>query len=80
MTSENKKKIAQEISDNLRNSWTYKKLTPQERKTWEELTEWAKNCGTVEHMNTTQQINYLLIGIYHAFLQGIGYTDSKWRE
>ena len=60
------------------NSWTYNKLTKEEKETFNHIfaSEELKNnlSGTEKQMIQTLNI------IYSAFLAGVGYNGFNWRE
>ena len=66
------------FNDMIKNSWTYGKMTQEEKEKWHEI------LGHVESTKDLQGGFYTrwktLNLIYHAYLQGIGYTDFNWRE
>ena len=80
MKREEKKTVSKEYNETLRKSWTYAKMTEEERKKWEEVAEWITHCGTLDHLNTKIQIQITMLSSYHAFLEGIGYNGPFWRE
>ena len=59
-------------------SWTYAKMTDEEKEKWARVLESAPIYDAVK--GTWGQRWNILNGIYHAFLVGIGYTDWQWRE
>ena len=80
MKKEDKITLLENYYLSLCKSWTYKRMTEEEKQRWQDIKEWIKNCGTLDHMTTEKNIIYCCLSCYHSFLQGIGYTDSKWRE
>ena len=60
------------------NSWTYDRMTENERGRLESAIDWADRQGMVK--GTFDNRWKVLQAIYNAFLQGIGYTDFNWRE
>ena len=55
-------------------SWTFDRMTEDEKKRCIESLKYAKVAGAY---NTRWEI---LHSIYHAFLLGLGYTGPRWRE
>ena len=55
-------------------SWTFSRLTEQERGRLAEALDVVRPGGTYE-----KRIEHLH-DIYHAFLLGVGYTPTGWRE
>lgn len=55
-------------------SWTYDRMTEDEKKRCIDALKYAKVAGAY---NTRWEI---LHSIYYAFLQGLGYTGVTWRE
>lgn len=80
MTREQKKKEAKLNCELLTKSWTYNRMTEEEKNAFYKITEWIINCGVLEPMRTSQQINALFSAIYTSFLEGIGYTGANWRD
>lgn len=60
-------------------SWTYNRLTEEEKAQWENVTEWVQNQGMVK--GTYKARWNIMNAIYFAFLRGVGYDNSmNWRE
>jgi hypothetical protein len=60
-----------------RNSWTWDRMTEDERENCLYALEWANNHSLFG--NYPQRWN-ILHGVYTAFLAGLGYThDPNWR-
>lgn len=55
-------------------SWTFDRMTDEEKKRCIESLKYAKVAGAY---NTRWEI---LHSIYYAFLLGLGYTGGNWRE
>ena len=66
-----------DFMDMIRNSWTYERMTGDEKRRLAKAFEWVECCGLV---GTYKQRFAILYIAYNAFLQGIGYTDFNWRE
>ena len=79
MTKKEKQEALYLFYKSLSNSWTFKKLTNEEKEKLINIFEWVRNCGTLEEMNTTRQIQALGNATYYTFLQSIGYSDFNWR-
>lgn len=71
---EDKEKAQQEFMKMTEKSWTWEKMTEEERKRFETAVERAVLIGTF-----TQRWRHLN-DMYFAFLMGVGYTDFNWRE
>lgn len=60
------------------NSWTFDKMTMQER---QKLFETLYNIQTQNALKGTYKQRWeILQAIYTAYLNGLGYTDFNWRE
>ena len=55
-------------------SWTWQRLTDDERKRFESCIDFSKIKGTAR-----QRVEILNM-VYAAFLQGVGYKPIGWRE
>ena len=66
------------FNDMIQKSWTFNKLTKEERETW-------------HHIITSPQLEQALKGgydtrwhilqvVYSSFLAGVGYNGANWRE
>ena len=66
-----------DFMDMIRNSWTYDRMTNDEKERLYKAFEWVECCGLA---GTYKQRFAILHIAYNAFLQGIGYTDFNWRE
>lgn len=73
----NKEKAFSDFMEMIRNSWTYDRMTDDEKRRLAKAFEWVDCCGLV---GTYKQRLAILHIAYNAFLQGIGYTDFNWRE
>ena len=59
-------------------SWTYQKLTKEEK---EQLERTFEDTAVKKSIKGTYYQRWeTLQGIYHAFLFGVGYTSHHWRE
>lgn len=63
-----------EFYEGLKKSWTWRRLTEDEKKKFNELHVLDKLKGT-----NNQRIDSLNL-IYHAFLLGLGYDNPNWRD
>lgn len=69
----NKELARDHFIDVILHSWTWEKLTPNERSLfWDVLPQNIK--GTFQQRYETCNV------IYHAYLQGIGYKPVGWRD
>lgn len=73
----NKENAFSDFMEMTRNSWTYGRMTEDEKKRLAKAFEWVDCCGLV---GTYKQRFAILHIAYNAFLQGIGYTNYNWRE
>ena len=81
MKLEERKNIARDYNENvLLKSWTYQRLTEEERKSWDNIFEWINNNGPLKNVREKEAVNYLLMTSYHSFLIGLGYKDGNWRS
>lgn len=60
------------------NSWTFNKMTPDEKKKCFETLDNIQTQNTLK--GTYKQRWVILQAIYSAYLNGLGYTDINWRE
>ena len=63
-----------EFYDSLKKSWTWKRLTEEEKKKFNNMNVLNRLKGT-----NNQRIDSLNL-IYHAFLLGLGYDSPNWRD
>ena len=61
------------IKKSIKQSWTWARLTPEERKRFD-----AVNIDRIKG-NKKQRIE-AICAIYTAFLAGVGYDSPRWRE
>ena len=80
MKLEERKNAAKDYNEALLKSWTYEKLTEEERKSWNNIFKWINESGPLKHIKEKVAINYLLLTAYHSFLIGLGYKDGNWRR
>lgn len=73
-----KNKALDDYKEVIRQSWTYRKLTTEEK---ERLEETLKHPSIKECLkgNYYQRID-IMIAVYTAFLRGVGYSGFDWRE
>ena len=62
----------------LEKSWTYEKLTKEEKETFEHIFS-SDNLLNILKGTEKQKINILNM-IYSSFLAGLGYNGFNWRE
>lgn len=72
---ENKKNVVEDYFQNvIKKSWTWSRLTEEEKQRFNELDVFGKIRGCdkqrIEWLNT----------IYHSFLAALGYEPIGWRE
>lgn len=78
MEQKNKENAVKDFMQMIKESWTYARLTQNERSAWEESVTWAVNQKVV--LGKYSQRWATLNALYHTFLSGVGYTGWKWRE
>lgn len=73
-----KEKAISDFIEMIKHSWTYEKLTNEEKRNFENSVMWAINnkCINGSYNNRWK----ILHSLYHTFLNAIGYTSEKWRE
>lgn len=62
----------------IKGSWTWARLTENERKTFSDLLEHP--CSAVVIRGNYDQRWEACEALYHTFLEGLGYTPLDWRE
>lgn len=73
-----KEQAKQDYLDMIKQSWTWAKLTQQEKDKFLELLEHP--CSAVVIKGSYEQRWQACEAIYHTFLEGLGYTPLDWRE
>ena len=79
MTNQPNKEYAyKDFVDMIQKSWTYNRLTEDEKDRCIAAFIWVKNQNLLRgnYAARHDQLNAL----YHAFLLGVGYTGAFWRE
>ena len=61
----------------IKESWTYARLTDDEKKALLDTIEWGERQGLIKG-NFNQRWNTLQL-MYHAFVNALGYKPSGWR-
>lgn len=72
-----KENVLQDFQQMIYNSWTYNKMTPQEKNQWGKVLEHVKITNVLK--GTYSQRWETLQAIYHSFLLALNYTWN-WRE
>lgn len=73
----NKENAINDFIDMIKHSWTYEKLTKQEKY---KLVEVFNNIRVSKCLKGTYKQRYdILQAIYMSFLYGVGYNDFNWR-
>ena len=67
-----------DFMDMIRKSWTYNKMTQEEKEKWDDIVYWNMEQGIIK--GSYKQRNQIMNGLYHAYLAGLGYTDGNWRN
>ena len=74
----NKENALNNFYENIKKSWTYEKLTAEERKRFEKVL--FSSCVQDNLKGTYGQRYRMLFAIYHSFLMALDYTPIGWRE
>lgn len=72
-----KENVIQDYQQMIYKSWTYEKMTPQEKHQWAEALDHIRTCDTLK--GTYNQRWETLQAIYYTFLLALNYTWN-WRE
>jgi hypothetical protein len=78
MDQKNKENAVNDFMQMTKESWTYARLTENERFAWEESVSWAVDHKVIS--GKYSQRYEILNALYYTFLLGVGYTGWKWRE
>lgn len=78
MKQKNKENAVLDFIGMIKESWTWEKLTEQEKKRFEDSVIWSIKQNVI--IGTYKQRYQTLNALYHTFLEGVGYTGWKWRE
>lgn len=73
-----KENVFKDHYEMIKNSWTYAKLTNEEKERLNLLV--YDNCVRKSIKGTYNQRYEMLNILYRAFLLGVGYNDGNWRE
>lgn len=68
----------QDYLDMIKQSWTWAKLTKEERQTFLDLLEHP--CSAAVIKGTYNDRLAACEALYHTYLEGLGYTPLDWRE
>ena len=74
-----KENVIEKFDEMIKNSWTYNKMTIEEKSKWNNIlySEYpTRDCLKGNYNQRWKVLNAL----YRAYLIGIGYTDFNWRE
>ena len=74
----NKENIIEDYQQMVYKSWTYEKMTPQEKHQWAEVLDLLQITEALK--GTYKQRWAILQAIYFSFIMGLGYTGWNWRE
>lgn len=73
-----KEEVFEKWYEMSKKSWTYKKLTYEERKNFDNI---ITSCQLSKCLNGTANHRWdILQAIYYSFLLGVGYDSPTWRE
>lgn len=73
-----KERVFIDYYEMITKSWTYDRLTNEERERFKELI--FRSCTQKSIKGTYAQRWETLNILYSAFLSGVGYTGGNWRE
>ena len=74
-----KEDALQDFAKMVYKSWTFNRLTEEERKQLDKLLFYS--APVVKALKGTYvQRWYILQAVYDGFMHGVGYTDNNWRE
>lgn len=73
----NKNNVFADYLEMIKNSWTYARMTEEEKEKIQELLTSGRIKEDVK--GTYKQRWQALNGVYYAFLIGIGYDNFDWR-
>lgn len=73
-----KNRVMSDFDDMIKNSWTYDKMTKEEKDKWVDVFTSVRTCDAIN--GTYEQRWKILQAIYGAYLNGIGYDNFSWRE
>ena len=77
MNNKNKDFVFTDYLKMIKNSWTYARMTQEEKEKIEELLTSGRIKEDIK--GTYKQRYNALNGVYYAFLIGIGYDNFDWR-
>lgn len=72
-----KEKAFPDFMEMTRNSWTYQRMTEEEKSRCETA---LRSAASLDILGSYNQRYSALNGVYYGFLLGIGYTGALWRE
>lgn len=78
MEQKNKEDAVLDFIEMVKSSWTWQRLTEQEKKRFEKSVIWSLNQNII--VGTHKQRYRTLNALYHTFLEGVGYTGWDWRD
>ena len=73
-----KEYVIQDYQQMIYKSWTYEKMTQQEKYQWAEALDHVRITDTLK--GTYKQRWDTLQAIYHVYLLGLGYDGPNWRD
>lgn len=74
MTDETKNAVFDYFNSVISHSWTWERLTDKEKECFKTCIDFGRIQGSKRQRITTLNM------IYSAFLHGVGYTPTNWRE
>ena len=75
---QNRLKTINEYTDMISQSWTWARLTKEEK---DKFTDWVYAQRFVETINGTRKQRWNILNNYYCmFLEGVGYQPIGWRE
>lgn len=78
MEQKNKENAVIDFMQMIRNSWTWARLTFQERIDFANSVDWAIKQNAI--LGTYKQRYQIVQALYLTFLMALGYGESDWRD
>ena len=78
MTNRNKEDAVNDFLEMIYESWTYNRLTEDEKYRFDKAVTFCTEIGDVK--GTWKQRWSIMQMVYEAFLDGVGYDGPNWRE
>lgn len=75
---EKKENAVSDYMKMIKESWTWEKLTEEEKTNFEKSVLWSLEQKII--VGNYKQRYMILHALYHTFLNGVGYTNENWRN